>query len=589
MKNIRKFCFLALPLLLLLGGCGSAKKTAEGTAAAPKSSGGGNGGGKLSEQEHINVVYAFFDAQKEKAGGNEQRAAELFAQCLRIDPKNHAAMYELSSIYNQKGKINDALFFIKSAVALDPENEWYLLLLANTYEKSGKFSEAIGIYQQLHRKYPERIEYLFNESDALLMQGKLQEAIKVYDRIEAEIGVNREMTMQKQRLFLKMGKVNEAAAELEKLIKTDPENLDNYSLLVELWQVNNQPDKAMETIRRMQAIDPENPGIALALAEQYRSEGKRAESFEQLKKAFSSPQLASEIKIRILTSYLPLVESSPEMMDQALELSKRLSQTHPGEANPQTVYADFLSVNKQFQEARNQYRAGLAIDKKNLQAWQQLLIVESELRDYAAMEAEAEEAQGLFPDQSILYLFNGIAKIQNKKYEEAARTLLSGSKLVVDNDQQQMEFYSNLGDVYDKLKKYSDSDKYYEKALRIDGSNVYVLNNWAYYLSLRNEQLDKAAEMSKRSNEISTNNPSFLDTYAWILYRQGKYTEALSWLDKARLSGGEENGTILEHYGDTLFRLGRESEALEYWQKARKTGDHSELLDKKLNDKKLYE
>jgi len=583
MKQYQIFYLSIISILLLGSACSPSKKTAVNPAPASKSK------SDLSEQERIKITYTFFDAQKEKGNGNMQAAADLFAQCLRLDPKNHAAMFELAAIYNSKGKINDALFFIKTAVDLNPDNEWYAMLLADTYEKAGKYANAIEIYQQLSKKYPEKLEYLFNESDALLMQGKLLDAIHIYDKIESKLGVSREMTIQKQRIYLKLGKVNEAAAELEKLIKSEPENLDNYSLLVELWQVNNQPEKAKETIRRMEQIDPDNPSIALALAEQFRSEGKKLESFEQLKKAFSSTALASEIKIRILTSYLPLVETSPEMMDQALELSKRLSKTHPGEANPQSVYADFLSVNKQYSEAREQYRASLLIDKKNLQAWQQLLILESELRDYTAMEDEAEEALGLFPDQSILYLFNGLAKIQVKKYDEAAKTLLSGSKLVVDNDQQQMEFYSNLGDVYDKLKRYEDSDKYYQKALNIDGSNVYVLNNWAYYLSLRKENLEKAAEMSRRSNEINLTSSSFQDTYAWILYMQGKYADALIWLDKAMKNGGDSSGTILEHYGDVLYKTGKTNEAIEYWKNAKKTGDHSELLDKKLNDKKLYE
>ncbi|MBK7967165.1 MAG: tetratricopeptide repeat protein [Bacteroidetes bacterium] len=584
MKLHRLFYILPLSVTLLIHACSPAKKSTS-AASSPSS----KSKSELTEQQRITLTYTFFDAQKEKASGNIQAAADLFAQCLRLDPKNHAAMFELAAIYNQKGKINDALFFIKTAVDLNPDNEWYAMLLADTYEKAGKFASAIEIYQKLYRDFPNRIEFLFNESDALLIQGKLLEAIKIYDKIEEKLGVYRDMSVQKQRMYLKLGKVNEAANELEKLITSEPENLDNYSLLVELWQVNNQPDKAKETIQRMQKIDPENPGIALALAEQYRSEGKKLESFEQLKKAFSSPQLSNEVKIRILTSYLPLVETSPEMMDQALELSKRLSQTHLGEANPQSVYGDFLSVNKQYTEARDQYRLSLSLDNKNLQAWQQLLILESELRDYAAMEEEAEEALGLFPDQSLLYLFNGLAKIQNKKHEDAAKTLLSGSKLVVDNDQQQMEFYSNLGDVYDKLKKYTESDKYYQKALNIDESNVYVLNNWAYYLYLRNEQLEKAAEMSKRSNDISPNNSNFLDTYGWILYKQGKFNEALNWLDKAKQNSSEVSGTVLEHYGDTLYKLGRINEAIEYWDKAKKTGDHSELLDKKLSDKKLYD
>lgn len=582
MKHLRLLIFVLFHSgIFLLASCASGNKTA---GASKKSS-----ASTLSEQDRNKAIYAFFDGQKEKLSGNDQNAADHFAQCLRIDPGNHAAMYELANIYSSRGKLTDAMFLIRKAAEADPQNEWYQLLLADVYERSGKYAEAVAIYRELYRRYPGRVEYLFSESEVLLMQGKLAEAIRVYDQIEQVIGLNPEITQQKQRLYLKMGKVNEAAAELEKLISSDPNHLEYYSLLVELWQVNNQPEKAAQVIARMQAIQPESPQVYLALAEQYRMEGKRAESYEQLKKAFSSALLGSEVKLQVLMSYLPLVETNPEMMVQALELSQIMSKVHPNESVAQTIYGDFLSMDKQYAPARERYRAGLALDKKNLQAWQQLLIVESELKDYPSMQQEAEEALGLFPDQSFLYLLSGIAAMQNKDYQGAASKLLSGSKLVVDNDAQLMEFYSNLGDVYNKLKKYEDSDKYYQKALNIDKNSVYVLNNWAYYLSLRKDQMEKAAEMSKRSNEISPGNPSFEDTYAWILFIQANYNEALIWIEKALASGGADNGTILEHYGDILYRLGRKDDAVRNWEKAKATGDHSELLEKKLSDKKLYE
>jgi Tfp pilus assembly protein PilF len=339
----------------------------------------------------------------------------------------------------------------------------------------------------------------------------------------------------------------------------------------------------------MQLIDPENPTISLALAEYYRSSGKKTESFNELKKAFASPKLESELKIRILTSYLPLVSSNPDMLEQALELSKVLSETHPTEANPQAVHGDFLAINKNYEQARIQYRNALQIDKKNLQAWQQLILVESELRDFVSMETESDEALTFYPDQSVFYLFNGIAKSQNKKYEEAAKVLLAGSKLVVDNDAQLIEFYSSLGEAYNSLKRFEESDKYYEKALVIDPNNANVLNNYAYFLSERNENLEKAASMSKKSNDLVPDNSSNQDTYAWVLYKQGKYNDALAWLDKAMKNGASENGTILEHYGDVLFHLSKLDDALIYWKKAKATGDYSDKLDQKINEKRVIE
>lgn len=575
--------FSVLVVLIFSVGCSNSKKVVS-SSPSPKQT-----ISKEDETQQINAKYQFFTAVKEKLTGNPEKAADLFAQTLRSDPKNHAAMYELAAIYNEGKKYNDALFFIKSAVDLDPKNEWYQLLLADTYEKTGKNQEAGAIYQRLAKANLDHPEYLFQLSETYLMQSKFSDAIKVYDQIEEKIGISRELTVQKQRLYLKQGKIDEAAKEIEKLIKSDPQDITNYSMLVEMYQANNLNEKALETIKRMQAIDPENPTVALSMAEYYRSSGNNAESYKELKKAFGSKSLSSDVKIRILSSYIPLVEDNKEMMTQALELSKIMSETHPTEGNPQAVYGDFLAINKNNVEARNQYRLALSMDKKNLQAWQQLFLLEADMNDYVMLEKESEEALELFPDQAVIYLFNGIAKNQNKNYEGAAKTLLSGSKMVVDNDPQLTEFYSNLGDVYNKLKKFEESDKYYDKALKLDPANTYVMNNWAYYLSLRKEQLDKAAEMSLKSNELSPNNASFQDTYGWILYEQGKFADAKIWIEKAMQSDGEKNGTILEHYGDIQYKLGNIEEAVKYWQKAKLTGDYTPFLDKKIADKKLYE
>ncbi|HTF80737.1 MAG TPA: hypothetical protein VL947_03395, partial [Cytophagales bacterium] len=78
-----------------------------------------------------------------------------------------------------------------------------------------------------------------------------------------------------------------------------------------------------------------------------------------------------------------------------------------------------------------------------------------------------------------------------------------------------------------------------------------------------------------------------LDTYGWVLYVNKEYKEAEVYLGKA--AKNTNNGTILEHYGDVLYQLGRIDQAIEYWKKAEVAGDASELLAKKLKDKKLYE
>jgi Tfp pilus assembly protein PilF len=145
-----------------------------------------------------------------------------------------------------------------------------------------------------------------------------------------------------------------------------------------------------------------------------------------------------------------------------------------------------------------------------------------------------------------------------------------------------------LGDSYYKVKKLKESDQSYEKALQFNPNNAYVLNNYAYYLSLRNEQLEKAAAMSKRSNELEADNASFQDTYAWVLFKQKNYKDARVWIEKA-IKINKDSGTQLEHYGDILFNLGEKDLAVEQWNLAKSKGEKSETLEKKIYEKKYFE
>src|SRR4051794_31008744 len=98
---------------------------------------------------------------------------------------------------------------------------------------------------------------------------------------------------------------------------------------------------------------------------------------------------------------------------------------------------------------------------------------------------DSQESLSLFPDQPIVYFFNGVANIQKKKFSDAVTILNSGVKMVVDNKDLEGQFYSSLGDAYNELKQYSKSDENYDKALGINPKDANILNNYAYYLSVR--------------------------------------------------------------------------------------------------------
>jgi Tfp pilus assembly protein PilF len=141
---------------------------------------------------------------------------------------------------------------------------------------------------------------------------------------------------------------------------------------------------------------------------------------------------------------------------------------------------------------------------------------------------------------------------------------------------------SSLGLTYDALKMHTESDSSYERALRVDPKSSLVLNNYAYSLSERGLQLERAERMSKESLATDSLNSSYLDTYGWILFQKGKYSEAVIYIQKA-VDLGDASAVVLEHLGDAYAKLDRMDEAKKYWTKALEKDEKNIALKEKLS------
>jgi tetratricopeptide (TPR) repeat protein len=420
--------------------------------------------------------------------------------------------------------------------------------------------------------------------------GKSDDAIRVYNEIEGSIGITEEVSLQKQRIFMVVNKPEKAVSEVESLIEAFPdESVRYYSMLAEIYMQQNKPDIAAGFYRKIIELDPGNPYVHISLSDYYRKKGDPGKSFEELKAGFANPALDVDTKIRVMMTYYNVDEIYGSKKDQVSELTAVLLKAHPGDPKALSLNGDMLLNNEKFSEAREAFRQVLASDSSSYSVWESLLQADAALLDWNALAYESSRAMDLFPFQPVPYFFNGLALLQLKNPADAIKTLKSGSKLVTGNEQLLVQFYSNLGDAYNQVKEYSMSDEYYEKVLKMDPENSYVLNNYAYYLSLRGENLDKALKMARLSVSKDSLNPANIDTYGWVLYKLGRYEEAKTWVGKAISKSSKVDADLMEHYGDILFKLGKKEEALEYWEKARVAGGNSEILQRKIREQKIVE
>jgi tetratricopeptide (TPR) repeat protein len=542
-----------------------------------------------NQREKDEVTGILIDGKREEITGNYDNASSLFQKCISKDPNDAACKYELANLYLLKKNFTSAISLLKEAEKTEPENEWYRLQLAKTYEMSQQTDNAVKEYENLIKLFPDRFDFYYSLASVYISKRKYSEAIKVYNELENKAGLNEDISMQKKNLYLNLNKLDKAVNEIQKLIDRYPSETKYYNLKADIYLVNKMPDKAYEIYRKILLIAPDDPNVHLSLAEYYRVKGDNQKSFEELKTAFSNNKLNIDSKISIMLSYYLVTENYNELKDQAYMLAEILVNNHPNEPKAYAVYGDFLFRDKKYKEARDIYHKVISLDSSQYNVWEQLLYLESELKDYNLLKKESNEAIELFPLQPIPYLMNADANFKMKNFNKAIESLKKGSEVAIDNDDLLVQFYSYLGDAYNELKKYNTSDSSYEKALLIKPDDEGVLNNYAYFLSLRNERLGKAEEMAGKAVELKPDIPSYLDTYGWVLYKEGKYDKAKIMIEKAIDKGGSDNDIILEHYGDIMYKTGHIEKAMEYWNKAREAGKGSEMLEKKITEGKLYE
>jgi len=167
--------------------------------------------------------------------------------------------------------------------------------------------------------------------------------------------------------------------------------------------------------------------------------------------------------------------------------------------------------------------------------------------------------------------------------------LKEGETYVLDNKILQVQFVLYKAEAYYKLDKVTEAFQAFDEVIKLDPENWMAMNNYAYYLSLRNENLAKAEELSSKAVRANPENSTYLDTYAWVLFMRKDYNLAKFYMESAMKFGGEKSGTIVEHYGDILIMLGEKDKAIEQWKKALEIGDSSKLVSEKIKQGKYLD
>jgi len=544
---------------------------------------------EIDEKKQMEFDYLFSEALKQKMFGNTQNAIQILSNCLQIDPNSSAAMYELASIHAANNDFASATLLLEKAISLNPKNIWYRQMLAQIYQQSQKFEEAAQLYTDLLKDDPENQQYLYTKAILLANAKKFDEAINTYRLLEQKTGINEQISVEIEQLYIANGQVDKAFGEIQKLIESNPSEAKYYGLLADLYQSQGDSINALKNYNKILEMDPESGFVHFSLANYYLEHKDFEKSFEETKKGFSSKNVELQTKLQLYMMLVSNKEESKITDEKEAELVNILIENHPDEFLVYTVKADYLLRNNKLAEGREVILKALELENNDYMIWERLLFIDNDLQDWQGLYDHSTNAMDLFPNQPNIYLLKSVACIQLEKYSETITVIDEGIDLIVENPPLKGQMLMLKGEALYKQNKIDEAFKLFDKSIEISPDNYVGLNNYAYYLSLVGRDLDKAERMSGKVIERFPNNSTYLDTYAWILFKKGNYTLAKFYMETAIKNGGEDNAVMLEHYGDILFMLNKLEEARQYWEKAQNSGGTSEVLKRKISEKKYIE
>jgi tetratricopeptide (TPR) repeat protein len=512
--------------------------------------------------------YLYVDAVRMKLLGNMGEALKYFEQCLIINPQSDAAYYQMAQIVLGNGDLANGKIYIKKACDLQPENLWYNMMLASIYHQQNNLDSAIICYERTVKAYPEKENLQVSLAKLYSQNRNYEKARNILNKLDDKYGANESTTLSLVDNLMSEGKFNEAEDKVLELIAGDRDNIVFNGYLAAIYRHDGKPEKAREVYNQLIERNPDNPAIQLSLCEFLLSEKNYDELFDLLNVVLKNNNIAKEEKVSLVAELMENKEILRDHGDKMLLSVMVLEDDYSQDDLISLLRPELLQNIGKNREAATRLEEIIGGNPGNYYAWEKLLLVYYEMKDFRKLQTKGEECSTRFNRSVIAKMLYATGAMENENYAIALEELRKADILAGDSKELKLQVLTMKADIYYRMKNYTEAFKSYDEALKMDGNDLTVMNNYAYFLAEQDLRLKEAEQMAKMVIEREKDNNTFLDTYAWVLYKRGKTREAAKIMERIINSEGGNDAEYFEHYGYILRKQGKCREAVKNWEKA---------------------
>lgn len=543
----------------------------------------------ISEDDRVKAEYIFLEAEKQRNMGRDDAFHHLLQYAHSLDPENSAIAYYLgySRLMKSNLSVSDSLFssslrMMRKHVDAHPEDKYEAMLYANGNMIANQVQEGLRVLKIQAERNPHSVEVQLSIADAYARLEDYRNAIAAYDSVQQWQGQSVQLSARKVRAYQALNDTVGAIGEMRSLLATAPRNVDYNLAMGNMMLMFGERDSALTYYDKAQQYEPENGATYLAKAQFYNAIGDSVNYDQQTYHALVSKDLDVASKVEVLADYARHLLVAKDSSARTENLFKVLIEQHPNEPQIRMLFSDYLAAKDDMKGAAEQMDYAVNLDPTDAQAWNRLLVLNIISENYKAAIAAGDRAIELNPNDIELYGYIAPAYYNIKQYDKAIEVYKKALAAVDSTDTEHRSmFLGGMGDAKFSMGDTIGAFALYDQAIEIDPNNVSILNNYAYFLTLCNRDLDKAERMSAKTVQAEPQNATFLDTYAWVFYKRKEYTMAQLYIEMAIKNERRPSSDIYDHYGDILLAVGNKQEALKQWKKALELdAGNKELLEK---------
>jgi tetratricopeptide (TPR) repeat protein len=557
-----------------------------------------------------NALEHFVNGSIAEAKGDYSTAIREFSNALDYDT-SAGICFALAKNYFSVNKLGNALKYSRLSVQLDSTNTEYKLLLADVFIQARENDSAAVVLEKILAVDSTDINTYYKLA-RIYEDTRPLEAIKIYNRLIVIIGLDWNVLLRVAELYEKLGYKDKAAESVEGLLQIDPSNIALQKLAIDFYIRNGYNDKAMNMLDEMIEVMPDDIEAREKRAQIFIIQNDWEKASKEFRYIIEKPDVPLEAKVGIGATYFAKSFSDSTALPVAKEFFEAIDKDT---TNWQVkLYLGAIALNEGNDSlAIENFKYVTENASWHVESWIRLGGLYFDNRRYEEAETMMREAVELFPNDFAVNLILGLSLAQQNKAAESKDYLKKAVELnpsdvnslsaygftlsqLKENDEaveylkralrldpNNVNVIGQLGLIYNNLEMMAESDSLYELALQIDPQNALINNNYAYSLSERNLQLERALEMIEIAIAADSSNSSYLDTYGWIFFKLGEYAKAYYYIKKAIDVDGKANAVLMEHLGDVLFMQGKKEEALDYWKKALELDSANEKLINKVS------